>query len=74
MSYCPETMFFILPLTFWECVSEDWVQYEYYASLKFTEQPPKVIYRQDKTLSSLYYTEIKQVKAEIKNDKERKEI
>ena len=68
MSYCPETLFVILPFTFWEWVTEDWVQYEYYAFWKFTEKPLEVIYRQDKTLSSLDYTEIKQVKAEIKND------
>ena len=47
-------------------------QYEYDASVKVTEQLTELIYQQDKTLSSLDYGKIKQVKAEIKNDKEKR--
>ena len=47
-------------------------QYEYDASVKVTEQLTELIYQQDKTLSSLENTKIKQVKAEIKNDIEKR--
>ena len=37
--------------------------YEYDASVKVTEQLTELIYQQDKTLSSLDYGKIKQVKS-----------